>query len=106
VFAPATLGFSGNAAARTLMAQIGSLLAPLGMQDITTGGGGADIGPIAQAGNVPTMAYLGEPSKYFVIHHTAADTVERITADEVARAVAAIAVVTYVVAEMPERLPR
>jgi carboxypeptidase Q len=106
VFAPATLGFSGSAAARSQMAQIGSLLAPLGMQDVGTGGGGADIGPIAQAGNVPTMAYLGDASKYFVIHHTAADTVERITADEVARAAAAIAVVTYVVAEMPERLPK
>ena len=106
VFSPATLGFSGSVAARAQMLQIGSLLAPLGMQEISTGGGGADIGPIAQAGNVPTMAYLGDAAKYFVIHHTAADTVERITPDEVSRAAAAIAVVSYVVAEMPERLPR
>jgi len=106
VFGPATLGFSGSAAARGQILQIGPLLAPLGMQDIGGGGGGADIGPIAQAGNVPTMAYLGDASKYFVIHHSAADTVERITPDEVARAAAAIAVVSYVVAEMPERLPR
>jgi carboxypeptidase Q len=106
VFGPATLGFSGSAAARSQILQIGPLLAPLGMQDIGAGGGGADIGPIAQAGNVPTMAYLGDASRYFVIHHSAADTVERITPDEVARAAAAIAVVSYVVAEMPERLPR
>ena len=106
VFSPATLGFSGSAAARNQILQIGSLLAPLGLQDIGTGGGGADIGPIAQAGNVPTMAYLGDASKYFVIHHTAADTVERISAEEVSRAAAAIAVVSYVVAEMPDRLPR
>ena len=106
VFAPASLGFSGSAAARAVMAHVGSLLTPLGMPEIGTGGGGADIGPIAQAGNVPTMAYLGDPSRYFVIHHTAADTVDRIAADEVSKAAAAIAVVTYAVAEMPERLPK
>ena len=106
VFAPATLGFSGSAAARNVMHQIGTLLAPLGMPEMTAGGGGADIGPIAQAGNVPTMAYLGDAARYFVIHHTPADTVERIAPEELSKAAAAIAAVTYAVAEMPERLPR
>jgi carboxypeptidase Q len=106
VFAPAALGFSGSVAARTMMMQLGSLLASLGLPEIGPGGGGADIGPIAQAGNVPTMAYLGDAARYFVIHHTAADTIERITPEEVSKAAAAIAVVAYGVAEMPERLPR
>ena len=106
VFAPAVLGFSGSVAARSAMNQIATLLAPIGMSEITTGGGGADIGPIAQAGNVPTMAYLGDAARYFVIHHTPADTIERITPDEMSKAAAAIAVVTYAVAEMPQRLPR
>lgn len=106
VFAPATLGFSGSLAARLVMAQIGTLLTPLGLQDIGSGGGGADIGPIVQAGNVPALAYLGDPARYFVIHHTAADTVDRIAPDEVSKAAAAIAVVSYAAAEMRERLPR
>jgi carboxypeptidase Q len=106
VFAPAALGFSGSASARAMMLQIGSLLAPLDFPEITAGGGGADIGPIAQAGNVPTMAYLGDPGRYFVIHHSAADTVERIAPEEVSKAAAAIAAISYAVAEMPERLPR
>jgi len=59
-----------------------------------------------QAGNVPALAYLGDPGRYFVIHHTAADTVERIAPEEVSKAAAAIAVMSYVVADMPERLPR
>jgi carboxypeptidase Q len=88
------------------LGQLMPLLVPLGFAEITSGGGGADIGPIAQAGNVPTMAYLGDASRYFVIHHTAADTVERIAAEDVSRAAAAIAAVTYGVAEMRERLPR
>ena len=106
VFAPAALGFTGGPAARATVAQIASLLTGLGFSGIGPTGGGADIGPIAEAGGVPTMAYLGDPTKYFVIHHTAADTIERIAPDDVSRAAAAIAVMTYVIAEMPERLPR
>ena len=52
------------------------------------------------------MAYLGDPSRLFLIHHTSADTVERITPAELSKAAAAIAIVTYAVAEMPERLPK
>jgi carboxypeptidase Q len=106
VFEPASLGFSGSAAARNLVRDIGTLLTPLGLSEIVAGGGGADIGPIAQAGNTPMMAYLGNPRRYFAIHHTPADTVERITSQEVSKAAAAIAVMAYVIAEMPERLPR
>jgi len=106
VFEPASLGFSGSAAARNIVRDIATLLAPLGLADIVAGGGGADIGPIAQAGNAPMMAYLGNPSRYFQIHHTHADTVERIAPEEVSKAAAAIAVMAYVIAEMPDRLPR
>ncbi len=106
VFAPAALGFSGSEAARQVMLKVATLLAPLGLSDIVQGGGGPDIGPIALAGNVPTMAYLGDPTRLFLIHHTAADTIERMSPAEVSKAAAAIAMVTYAVAEMPERLPR
>jgi carboxypeptidase Q len=106
VFAPASLGFSGSPSARAIIRDIGTLLAPIGLSEIGVGGGGADVGPIAQAANAPTMAYLGEPQKYFQIHHTPADTIERIAPDEVSKAAAAIAVMIYIVAEMPERLPR
>ena len=51
VLMPAMLGFSGSPPARAIMAQIGSLLTPLGLGDIGPGGGGADIGPIAQLGS-------------------------------------------------------
>jgi carboxypeptidase Q len=106
VFAPATMGFTGSEAARKVMHEIGTLLAPLGFPPIGPGGGGADIGPISQAGDVPMMAYNGDSTRYFTIHHTPADTVDRIAPEEVSKAAAAIAVVTYVVADMPERLPK
>ena len=106
VFAPARLGFSGSEAARALVADIGTLLAPLGMQEIGSGGGGADIGPISTLGKVPMMAYSGDSTKYFTIHHTPADTVDRIEPQEVSRAAAALAAMIYVVADMPQALPK
>jgi carboxypeptidase Q len=106
VFSPARLGFSGSDAATRMMHRIASLLTPLGFGEIGTGGGGADIGPIATAGKVPMLAYQGDSSRYFTIHHTPADTIDRIAPEDVSRAAAALAVVTYVVADARERLPR
>ncbi|MSO60839.1 MAG: peptidase M28 family protein [Acidobacteria bacterium] len=106
VFAPARLGFSGSDAARRIIAEISTLLTPLGLQDVGTGGGGADIGPIATLGKVPMMAYSGDATKYFTIHHTPADTVDRIEPAEVSKAAAAIAAMIYVVADMPQGLPK
>ena len=71
VFWPPTLGFSGTIAARGAMRDIVSLLSPLGIHDVVPGGGGADIGPIAQTAGTPTMAFIGDPERFFPIHHTA-----------------------------------
>ena len=106
VFAPSRLGFTGSQGARQMINDIGALLAPLGLQDIGPGGGGADIGPIAQAGKVPMLAYQGDSTRYFTIHHTPADTIDRIAPEEVSKAAAALAVVTYVVADSAQRLPK
>ena len=66
-------------------------------------GGGADIGPSVQAAGIPAMS-LEVEGNYFLIHHTQADTVDKIDPLDLSRAVAAIAVMTYVIADMPERL--
>jgi carboxypeptidase Q len=56
-----------------------------------------------QAAGIPSMS-LDADGDYFLIHHTPADTVDRIDPKDMSRAAAAIAVIAYVVAEMPERL--
>jgi carboxypeptidase Q len=106
VFAPARIGFTGSEAATRVMREVGTLLEPLGLHSIGPGGGGADIGPIANAGKVPMLAYQGDATRYFTIHHTPADTIDRITPEEVSKAAAALAAITYVVADARERLPR
>lgn len=51
------------------------------------------------------MGLLVEGSNYFWYHHTAADTMDKLDAHEFNLCVATMAVMAYVVADMPERLP-
>jgi carboxypeptidase Q len=103
VFRPTGFGFTGSESGRRLIEQIASLLGPTGADQIRPGGGGADIGPSVQAGGIPAMS-LNVDGDYFLIHHTPADTIERISPEDMAKAAGAIAVVAYIVADMEERL--
>ncbi|HWP99683.1 MAG TPA: M20/M25/M40 family metallo-hydrolase [Vicinamibacterales bacterium] len=103
VIRPVGFGFSGSARARETVRAIAGLLAPIGIDQVRPGGGGADIGPSVEAAGIPAMSLIAE-GEYFLVHHTPADTVERIPPEDMARAAAAIAVMSYVIAEMPQRL--
>ncbi len=80
------------------------LLADVEERGITAGGGGADIGPMMRDG-APGASLQTTNDRYFHYHHTPADTVDKLDPGHLARAVAATAVLIYVAAEMPERLP-
>jgi carboxypeptidase Q len=103
VFRPTGFGFSGSDPARAKIHDIATLLRGIQADRISPAGGGADIGPSVEAGNVPAMS-LEVDGNYFLLHHTPADTVDKIDPMDMARASGAIAVMAYVVAEMPERL--
>ena len=103
VFRPTGFGFSGSAAARRRIEDIATLLQGIQADRIGPSGGGADIGPSVEAGNIPAMSLQVE-GNYFLLHHTPADTIDKIDPMDVARASGAIAVMAYVIAEMPERL--
>jgi carboxypeptidase Q len=103
VFRPTGFGFSGSATARETIQQIAGLLRGIQADRIGPSGGGADIGPSVEAGQLPAMS-LDVEGNYFLIHHTPADTVDKIDPVDMAKASAAIAVMAYVVADMPERL--
>ena len=64
----------------------------------------ADIGPSVREARIPSLALLSDDPRYFLIHHTPADTVDKIDPVEMAKPAAAVAVMTYVVADLPERL--
>jgi len=54
---------------------------------------------------VPGMSHNTQ-GDYFWFHHTNADTVDKVDPRDMGMSVAMMAVMAYVVAEMPERLPR
>ncbi len=105
VFAPSGFGFTGSDSARAIVKQIGALLDRIKAGTIGPNGGGADIGPLMRDG-VPGMGLDVDGSKYFWFHHTQADTPDKLSPAEMQRCVAAMAVMAYIVADLPEMLPR
>ena len=69
--------------------------------------GGADISPMAKVTDaVPMVSVRQDSSRYFDVHHSAADTLDKVKPLELAEAVAAFAWTTWALAEMPRSLPR
>jgi carboxypeptidase Q len=105
VFTPRGFGFSGSDEAYEIIEQIGSLLKPIGADKITRGGGGADISPLMNEG-IPGMGLRVDGSRYFWYHHTSADTIDKLSAEEYKKCVATMAVMAYTVANMEKTLPK
>ncbi len=104
VFRPLGFGFSGSDTARQTVTAIATLLSGLAASDIVAGGDGADITPSARAGRIPGLSLEVDASQYFQIHHTQADTVDKIDPVDMAKCAAIITVMAYVVADLPWRL--
>ncbi len=66
---------------------------------------GSDIEPLAKAG-VPAFGLMQDGRTYFNYHHTAADTLDKIVPQELRENCAAMAVLAYALADLPEPLPR
>lgn len=83
--------------------RIADLLAPLGVPfSSNESSGGADIGPLRDRG-VPVFELQHDAAKYFEIHHTAADQLDRIDHRDLAFNVAAYATVAWALAEGADR---
>ena len=106
-FAYSILG-TGNSAPRVLGAtarlqEIARLLDGIGAGAIDLGGGGTDIGPLMRTG-VPGFGLVTVNERYFDWHHTNADTFDKIDLQDFRRCIASLAVMAYVLADMPGRL--
>jgi carboxypeptidase Q len=99
-------GFSVDADS-TVVADLARAAAPLArvapdQWSVFKGGSGADIGAIVREG-VVGVGHRVDTSHYFDVHHSRADTFEKVDPDHLARNVAAIAGLIYIVAESPAR---
>jgi len=102
VYRPQGFGLAATAPPKTRanLQAIAKLLAGIGADRIAANGGGADIGPIMREGVVGASLDV-EGSRYFDIHHTPADTLDKIDPKDLALCVATMAVIAYVVADAP-----
>ena len=82
---------------------VGALLEGIHAGEITTGGGGADISPL-MSGGTPGLGLRTVGEKYFHWHHTHADTVDKVDPQDFRACMAALGVVGFVLADMPETL--
>jgi carboxypeptidase Q len=104
VFRPYGFRFQGSDSALVTMRQISRLLEPIQATRMDKGDPEADVEAMVEQG-VPGLALDVDGTRYFWYHHSSADTIDKLDPQEMAKCVAAMAVMAYVVADMPETLP-
>jgi len=105
IYRPEGLGLADNSPllARANLREIAKLLSGIAADRIAADGGGADIGPIMREGVVGANLEV-DGSRYFDIHHTHADTLDKIDPRDLSLCVATLAVFAYTVADIPGSL--
>jgi len=105
VYRPEGFGLSDTAPlqVRSNLQEIAKLLVGIAADNIAEDGGGADIGPLMREG-VPGASLDVDGTHYFDIHHTQADTLDKVNPRELALCVATMAVMAYTVADLPSGL--
>jgi carboxypeptidase Q len=103
VYRPEGFGLDTNAPmqVRSNLTEIAKLLSGIGSDTIALTGGGADISPLMRDG-VAGASLDVDGAHYFDIHHTQADTLDKVNPRELALCVATMAVMAYTVADVPD----
>jgi hypothetical protein len=83
--------------------EIGGLLKDIDATHVRPFGGGEDIEPLTREG-VPSFSPSTVGTHYFDWHHTITDTLDKVNRDDFNHDIAVLAVLSYVLADMPGRL--
>jgi len=105
VFKPLGYRVAGPDSAVAIARDIASLLSGIGAATVEAGEPEADVGPLAERG-VPAASPIVDGTRYFWYHHSEGDTVDKLNPREMAECVALMAVMAYVVADMPGTMGR
>jgi carboxypeptidase Q len=95
-FTPRGFSMSCSAIVRDQIKSWKPLLEPYGLTDFDQEGGGADIGPLAPFG-IPLIGFLPDSQRYFDYHHTAVDTIDKVSKRELEMGAASIAALVYLI---------
>lgn len=104
-FTPRGFTTNANAEALAIMRAIAAPLAEIGAAAVDPGGTGADISQMAASG-VPLAGFLPDSARYFAYHHTANDTLDKVSPRELRLGAAAICVLVHGIADRAQPLPR
>lgn len=96
--APRGFGISGTPEEVAALQRFAPLFDGLGASVLEAGGGGADISPLTKDG-VLSLGLHPDVSAYFDLHHSPADTFDKIDPDHLERNAAAMALMAFVLAE-------
>ncbi|XP_070538745.1 carboxypeptidase Q-like [Ptychodera flava] len=104
-FTPLGIQFTGSDAAYAIMEHIVQLLAPVNATQLSKGAEGTDIELWLRAG-VPGGSLADDIDTYFWYHHSDGDTMTVQDPHQMNLCAAAWAVVSYILADMEDMLPR
>jgi carboxypeptidase Q len=106
VFNPKGFVLAGSDSTAAVVQQVAGLLQSIKATGVSRvdESPAADITPLGEQG-VPTMELDVDGSRYFWYHHSNGDMLDKLDPGELARCVASIAVMAYVVADLPNPLP-
>ena len=94
--APDAIGVGGDGAVAPMMPFLPSF-ARFGVRRFRDRAFGADVAPLVQAG-AAAFSLLPDGRHYFDIHHTEADTLDKVRSEDLRRNSAAVALLAYVLA--------
>jgi len=85
----------------TQMEWLRTVASPVGLP-VTDGGGGADIAPLKKRG-VLTISMRPDDTHYYDVHHTKADTLDKVDPESLSAGVSALARLTWELANAPSK---
>ncbi|XP_033011512.1 carboxypeptidase Q [Lacerta agilis] len=103
-FMPTGLAFTGSDKARDIMKEIMKLLKPINVTDVFENGEGTDINYWIHDG-IPAASLRDDLTRYFWFHHSQGDTLTVQDPIQMNLCAALWTVVSYVIADMDEKIP-
>ncbi len=102
---PQGFGVTAGPGAVEVVRRLAAPLAPIAADDVQAGGGGADISKLADAG-VPQLGLRQDGTHYFDVHHTMADTLDKVDPHDLAMNATAMALMAWQLANLDPPLAR
>jgi Zn-dependent M28 family amino/carboxypeptidase len=102
---PIGFGVSAGPGGAEVVKRLAAPLSGFAADDVQDGGGGADISPMGTAG-VPQLGLRQDGTHYFDVHHTMADTLDKVDPHDLAMNATAMAAMAWQLANLDPPLPR